>query len=91
MENKKNATANDLINGCLENGLVPKYLQDKFTMFEKLLNAIGVIRNKNGGHGQGSEIKEVDLNLVKYILNLTATSLLYICYCDKEFYKNNSI
>ena len=40
---KKNPNAIDLINTCLNNTLIPKYLQDKFTNFDKLL--ISIVHN----------------------------------------------
>lgn len=75
-------TASKLINSCLENNLIPVYLQSQFTSLKTMLETgIPTIRNRNSGHGQGSEIKEVEENLVSYMLHLTATNLLFIARC----------
>lgn len=79
---KQGDTASRLINGCLENNLIPAYLQSQFTSLKTMLETgIPTIRNRNSGHGQGSEIKEVEENLVSYMLHLTATNLLFLARC----------
>lgn len=58
---KQGDTASKLINSCLENNLIPSYLQSQFTSLKTMLETgIPTIRNRNSGHGQGSEIKEVE-------------------------------
>ncbi|MCZ5723484.1 hypothetical protein O5282_12830 [Escherichia coli] len=55
-----NDTASKLINSCLSQNLIPAYLQSQFTSLKTMLETgIPTIRNKNAGHGQGADIKEV--------------------------------
>ncbi|EPO6927140.1 DUF7014 domain-containing protein [Escherichia coli] len=49
-----------------------------------LETGIPTIRNKNAGHGQGADIKEVPEELVSYMLHLTATNLLFLLKCEKN-------
>ncbi len=81
----QNDTAKKLINSCLTNGLVPIYLQNQFSSINILLESgVPTIRNKEGGHGQGHEIKEVPEYLTSYALHLTATNLLFLIKCEEN-------
>lgn len=80
----KRATAKDLINGCLVNNLVPVYLQNQFASFRDMLETgIPTLRNKEAGHGQGADVKEVPEHMAGYMLHLTATNLLFLAECEK--------
>ncbi|MFW0004452.1 MAG: STM4504/CBY_0614 family protein [Coxiella endosymbiont of Dermacentor nuttalli] len=84
----QNDTAKKLINGCLTNGLIPQYLQNQFSSINILLESgVPTIRNKEGGHGQGHEVKEVPEYLASYALHLTATNLLFLIKCEENFIK----
>lgn len=84
----QNDTSKRLINSCLTNGLIPLYLQNQFSSINTLLESgIPTIRNKEGGHGQGHEVREVPEYLASYALHLTATNLLFLIKCE-ENYKN---
>ncbi|MBJ9306974.1 hypothetical protein I5496_01980 [Citrobacter freundii] len=86
----KTDTASKLINSCLEKNLIPSYLQSQFTSLRTMLETgVPTIRNKNSGHGQGSEIIEVPKELVSYMLHITASNLLYLAQCDKELQRMN--
>ncbi|MFV8870609.1 STM4504/CBY_0614 family protein [Serratia fonticola] len=81
----KRTTARDLVNSCLKNELIPEYLQNQFSSLRGMLDSgVATIRNKEAGHGQGSEVKTVEKPLVSYMLHLTATNLLFLAQCDKE-------
>lgn len=78
-------TASKLINSCLENQLIPKYLQSQFTSLRTMLETgIAVIRNKNSGHGQGTESIDVPEEMVSYMLHLTATNLLFLAKSEQN-------
>lgn len=80
-----NDTASKLINSCLSQNLIPAYLQSQFTSLKTMLETgIPTIRNKNAGHGQGADIKEVPEELASYMLHLTATNLLFLLKCEKN-------
>lgn len=82
----QNDTAKKLINGCLTNGLIPQYLQNQFSSINILLESgVPTIRNKEGGHGQGHEVKKVPEYLASYALHLTATNLLFLIKCEENF------
>lgn len=78
-------TASKLIKSCFDNKLIPSYLQGQFTSLKTMLETgIPTIRNKNSGHGQGSEVTTVDEELVSYMLHLTATNLLFLAKCEQK-------
>lgn len=82
------ATVKRLINSCLENKLVPEYLQNQFSSVRLLLESgIPTVRNKEGGHGQGAEVSTVPEHLASYTLHLTATNLLFLTKCEEQYRK----
>tara|TARA_R110002074_G_scaffold300936_1_gene472326 strand:+ start:1827 stop:2768 length:942 start_codon:yes stop_codon:yes gene_type:complete len=82
----KNDTAKKLINSCLTNKLVPEYLQNQFSSIRILLESgIPTVRNKEGGHGQGTEITTIPEHLASYTLHLTATNLLFLANCEEKY------
>lgn len=81
----KNATSKALINICFEKGLIPPYLQSQFSSLRSLLESgTPTIRNKEGGHGQGTEITKVPEYLASYVLHLTATNMLFLSNCQRN-------
>jgi len=85
-EYNQNDTAKKLINSCLTNKLVPEYLQNQFSSVRALLESgIPTVRNKEGGHGQGSKVSNVPEHLASYTLHLTATNLLFLANCDGKY------
>ncbi|WP_444911072.1 STM4504/CBY_0614 family protein [Microbulbifer sp. PAAF003] len=82
----KNDTARKLISSCLTNGLVPDYLQTQFSSVRSLLESgVPTVRNKEGGHGQGTMVTSVPEHLASYILHLTATNLLFLGNCEEQY------
>ena len=74
-----NDTAKALISTCLTNGLIPPYLESQIGSLRSLLESgIPTVRNKLGGHGQGTDPTTVPEYLARYALNLTATSILFL-------------
>lgn len=79
----KNGTSKALINVCFEKGLIPPYLQSQFSSLRSLLESgTPTIRNKEGGHGQGTEVTKVPEYLASYVLHLTATNMLFLANCQ---------
>ena len=73
---EKTAPAKKLIEVCFDNALVPAPLQAQFGALRSTLESgVPTVRNKMGGHGQGSEPVEVPAYLVEYTLNLTASAI----------------
>jgi len=72
-------TARKLIQICFTNNLVPTYTQNQFTSLQNLIESgVPTIRNKQGGHGQGQNIINVDDKLTQYALNLTGTNIIFL-------------
>ncbi|GAL23757.1 hypothetical protein JCM19239_7711 [Vibrio variabilis] len=74
-----------LIQKCIENELVPVYMQNQFTGFRQILESgVPTIRNKTAGHGTGREVREIPQGLVSYTLHLTATNIVFLGNCYHE-------
>ncbi len=77
-------TAQRLINVCLQNNLIPAYLQNQFSSLrQNLESGIPTMRNKNGGHGQGSQPLSVPQHFAAYQLHLTASTILFLLEAEK--------
>jgi hypothetical protein len=73
----QNDTAKKLIDVCLSNGLFSSFLQSQITSFRSVLESgIPTVRNKLGGHGQGTQQTAVPQYMASYMLHLTATTIL---------------
>lgn len=78
-------TANTLIRHLFDNELIPSYMQNHIQGLKQALeNSAHVLRNKNGGHGQGDVIVDVDDSIVRYTLNLCATNIVFLVERYKE-------
>ncbi len=79
-------TSKTLINICFEKGLIPDYLQSQFSSLRSLLESgTPTVRNKLGGHGQGTETVQVPDEISRYALNLTASNILLLIEAEKNF------
>jgi hypothetical protein len=75
----QNDTSKKLISVCLQNNLIPTFVQTQFSSLENLLQSgIPTIRNKLSGHGQGKIPQKVDDEMVRYALNLTGTNIIFL-------------
>lgn len=82
---KQNDTAKALIDICFKNNLVPNYLQTEFSSFRaQLESGIPTLRNKLGGHGQGTQQIKVPKHFASYMLYLTGTTIYFLISCQKE-------
>jgi hypothetical protein len=80
-----NDTAKTLLDICFRNGLIPGFFQAQFSSLRTSLESgIPTVRNKLSGHGQGVEQREVPQYMARYLLNLTATSILLLTDAEKE-------
>lgn len=72
-------TAKKLIATCLGNELVPLFLQAEFTSLAAMLEGgVPTVRNKLGGHGQGTTPTQVPAYMARYALNTTASCILLL-------------
>ncbi len=79
-------TAKKLLEIVFEKELIPEYLQSEFTSLRSILESgIPTVRNRVGGHGQGNEKVDVPSHLVAYSIHLTASSILFLVECEKDF------
>ena len=75
----KTDSAAKLIKKCFDYELVPTYSQNQFTSLRNLIESgIPTIRNKVGGHGQGSVPESVDDRLTRYGMNLTGSNIIFL-------------
>ena len=82
---KPNDTAKSLISVCFKEGLVPSYLQSQFTSLRSVLESgVPTVRNKLGGHGQGAQTITVSEEMTRYVLNLTASNILFLTEHEKH-------
>lgn len=81
----RNDTAKALLDSCFQNGLIPDYFQAQFASLRSgLESGVPTVRNKLSGHGQGIEQRDVPQYMARYLLNLTATSILLLTDAEKE-------
>lgn len=81
------ATARELVSTCLQNKLIPDYLQTQFSSLENLLvSGVPTLRNKNGGHGQGDSDVSVPGYFAQYSLHMTASTILFLIETYKATY-----
>lgn len=80
-----NDTASKLIKTCLENGLVPSYLQSQYSSLSLVLTSgVPTLRNKLSSHGQGIQETKVPEHFASYVLHLTATNILFLIQSEKN-------
>ncbi|BAY09417.1 STM4504/CBY_0614 family protein [Calothrix sp. NIES-2098] len=77
-------TAKKLIDICFQNNLIPAYLQTQFTSLRSNLESgIPTIRNKNAGHGQGSQLITIPQHFAAYQLHMTASTILFLLEAER--------
>jgi hypothetical protein len=77
-------TAKALLDVLFREGLVPSFMQSHFTGLRSTLEAgVPTIRNKLGGHGQGTSEVAVPEFIAAYALHLTATNILFLVQAEK--------
>ena len=74
-----------LLEIVFEKGLVPGYLENKFTGLRAVLESgVPTIRNRESGHGAGEEPRHIPQYLAAYVIHLTASAIVFISRCDDE-------
>lgn len=87
-EYKKGDTARKLIMICIDRGLFPSYYQSHLSALSNLLESgVPAIRNNEGGHGQGVEVKTVEPHIVSYTLHMTASAILLLVNSANSMHK----
>jgi len=82
---RPNATAQNLIQVCFDNQLIPSFWQTQITSLKAMLeSSIPTGRNKLSGHGQGSTPTRIPDYLVAYMLHMTASTLVFLTTAEKN-------
>jgi hypothetical protein len=83
---KNKATATDLVNICLLQGLIPSFWQGHFAALRTVLQSgIPTARNRQAGHGAGTQARpEPPDELVGYVLHMTASTILFLAEAEKR-------
>jgi hypothetical protein len=72
-------TAKPLIKIVLDNNLVPRYMETHLAGLRNTLEAgLPTVRNKNSGHGQGAQVRQVPEYFAGYALHLAATNIVFL-------------
>lgn len=78
-------TGNRLVEIVFKNELIPDFMQSHFSALRKTLKAgVPTIRNKLGGHGQGSQEVHVPGHIAAYALHLTASNILLLAKAEEK-------
>ncbi|MCF8976421.1 STM4504/CBY_0614 family protein [Pseudomonas edaphica] len=84
-EYDKTSPAKKLLGVLLANNFLPSYHQNHLNAVSTLLeSSVPTIRNKEGGHGQGSEVSEVEPEIAAYVLHMTASAIVMLCSLEKK-------
>ena len=79
------ATSKPLIALLFEKELIPAYWQSQFAGLRTMLESgVPTARNKDGGHGQGGEIKIVPMHLAGYVLHQTAAAIVFLAEAAED-------
>lgn len=84
-EYSENDTADALTGKILQKGLVPAYWLQYFKSLKNTLTAgVPTVRNKEAGHGQADELKNIPDYLVSYVLHITASVILFLVKAEES-------
>jgi len=84
-EYQPTANAKQLIKICFDNKLIPPFWESQMTSLRCILeSSIPTGRNKVSGHGQGSIPTNAPNELVYYMLNMTASTILFLASLEKD-------
>lgn len=84
-EYNENDTADALTGKILQKGLVPDYWLQYFKSLKNTLTAgVPTVRNKEAGHGQADELKNIPDYLVSYVLHMTASVILFLVKAEES-------
>jgi hypothetical protein len=77
-------TASKLIDVMMKNNIISQYMQAHFTsLITCLKSGVPTVRNKQAGHGQGTQPQHVPDYLASYVLHLTAANIVMLVEADK--------
>ncbi len=81
----QNDTSKKLIDICFRNNLIPSFLQSQYTGLRSLLESgVPTVRNKLGGHGQGTNSVTVSEPIAAYAIHLAATNIVFLVAMETD-------
>jgi len=79
-------TAKKLIAICFKSGLIPAFWQSHLNGLRSTLEGgVPTVRNKMGGHGQGTEVVNVPDHIAAYALHMTASTIVFLVKAEQNF------
>ena len=73
------ATVAPLVQLLCDKGLIPAWLQNELTGIRTILEGgLGTVRNKLGGHGDGSKPRDVPAHFVAFALHMAAANIVLL-------------
>lgn len=83
-EYKDTDTADALTGKIMQKGLIPDYWQQYFKSLKNTLTSgVPTARNKEAGHGQADEIRNIPDHLASYILHMTASAIVFLIKAEE--------
>jgi hypothetical protein len=83
-EYSENAQAKQLIDTLFKNQLIPPELESHYSAIRAVLESgVPTVRNRQGGHGQGEEVKTVPPHIVAFALHSTASALVFLVQASR--------
>ena len=84
-EYKDTDTADALTGKIMQKGLIPDYWQQYFKSLKNTLTSgVPTARNKEAGHGQADEIRNIPDYLASYILHMTASAIVFLIKAEED-------
>ena len=79
------AGAAELIDICIDNGLIPRFWESQYNSLRCLLrDSVPTGRNRLSGHGQGRIPTEVPEYVVSYMIHMTASAIVFLASADES-------
>lgn len=80
-----NVTASRLIDICLKKDLIPAFWQSHYSSLRSTLESgVPTARNKQSAHGQGTTPEAVPDHLAAYVLNMTASAIVFLTEAEAQ-------
>ncbi|WP_216325523.1 STM4504/CBY_0614 family protein [Deinococcus aestuarii] len=74
-----------LLDAVADAGLIEASLKSHYTsLFSMTKSGVPTIRNNVGGHGQGIEVKRVPDYMARYVVNMTAATILFLIHAYQD-------
>lgn len=84
-EMPRSSTSSLLIDTLIENKFFKPYYSNILNNLKEVISITSKVRNKEGGHGAGTEELCNDMSLMTYVINITASTILFLMEHQKEF------